>query len=69
MSWNKIDANSYKNDDGSTIQREYGKTPNGNEFGGRWVYRDSVGEIIDFNQYRSDLCSKWEQKLESWDCI
>lgn len=40
MSWNKIDANSYKNDDGSTIQREYGKTPNGNEFGGRWVYRD-----------------------------
>jgi hypothetical protein len=34
-----------------------------------WVYRDRFGELIDFNRFRSDLCSKWKQKLESWDCV
>lgn len=67
MSWNKENDDCYKHSNGSTIQREYGKTPNGNNFGGNWVYRDEDGVMIDFNQYRSDLCSKYKIKLESLD--
>jgi hypothetical protein len=67
--WHKIDDDQYKHDDGSTVQREYGKTPEGNDFNGRWVFRNKDGEIIDFNKYRSDLCSKWKIKLEPYDCF
>lgn len=40
---------------GGQVRREYGKTPNGNQIGGRWVYRDAVGAVIDFDQFRNDL--------------
>lgn len=41
--------------DGSTMEREYGTTPNGNPMGGRWVKRSADGAMIDFNQYRYDI--------------
>ena len=50
-----MDIAKYYFADGSTMQREYGKTPNGNQMGGRWVLRDKHGEMITYNQYRYDI--------------
>jgi hypothetical protein len=49
------DDSSYLGEDGTTMKREYGETPNGNNLNGSWVLRDSNGEWVDFNQYRNDL--------------
>jgi len=49
-----------------TIQREYGKTPNGNDLNGRWVLRKQ-GEFIDFDKYRNDLLERYD--LRSRDCV
>ena len=48
----------YKSDTGHTVKREYGKTPNGNNLSGRWVFRNTKGEMKDFDQYRSDLAER-----------
>jgi len=54
------------NDKLYTIQREYGKTPNGNDLNGRWVLRKQ-GEFIDFDKYRNDLLERYD--LRSRDCV
>lgn len=45
----------YQADNGYTMRREHGLTPNGNPLNGRWVLRDADGKFIDFDQYRHDL--------------
>lgn len=40
------------------LSREYGKSPNGNPFGGRWVLRDRLHQYIDHAQYRTDLAER-----------
>ncbi len=50
----KVACECYKNDE-MTMQREYGKTPNGNALGGKWVLRNAKGDWIGFNVYRYDL--------------
>lgn len=45
----------YKAENGRTVKREYGTTPNGNPMNGNWVYRNSQGKMIDFDQYRESL--------------
>lgn len=48
----------YVSDDGYVVRREHGKTPNGNELGGRWVLREITGRFIDYDQYRNDLAER-----------
>jgi hypothetical protein len=55
----------YLCDNGNIIQREYGKTPNGNDIGGCWVYRDAAGNWIDWNQYRHDLFGRYNIKIQN----
>jgi hypothetical protein len=54
----KRDDHVYASDDGYVMQREYGKTPNGNNLDGRWVFSDPSGQLIDFDQYRNDLAER-----------
>ena len=42
---------------GYTIEREHGKSPNGNDIGGRWVLRKN-GEFVDFDCFRADLAER-----------
>lgn len=51
-----------------TMQREYGKTPNGNKLRGQWVLRDN-GKIIDFDKYRNDIEERHNFELESFGGI
>jgi hypothetical protein len=53
-----IHADCYRSEGGITVQREYGKTPNGNDLNGFWVLRNSKGEFKDFDQYRHDLADR-----------
>ena len=48
----------YVSDDGSTMRREYGLTPNGNSIGGFWVLRGPKGGWIGVNRYRYDLAEQ-----------
>ena len=48
----------YTSDDGWTMAREEGLTPNGNQLNNRWVLRDNTGKFIDFDQYRHDLAER-----------
>lgn len=52
-----LDRAYYNHIEGITVYREYGKTPNGNPIGGRWVYRKD-GVFMDFDQYQSDLMER-----------
>ena len=46
------------------LQRETGKTPNGNQLGGRWVLRNRKNnDFIDFDQFRHDLAERYELTL------
>lgn len=55
----------YEFEDGKTMKREYdGPTPNGNRFAGRWVLRESDGELIDFSPYRNDLAEAHDLNLD-----
>lgn len=62
--WNKITDGHFFHDDGRTVRREYGKTPNGNDLNGRWVYRNSDGLLIDFDQYWNDLIPRNRLHIE-----
>jgi len=53
----------YRSIEGHELKREEGNTPNGNEFGGRWVYRDIGGQLVDFDQYRNDIVERNNLKL------
>ena len=48
----------YKSQKGHTMQRENGKTPNGNELNGRWVLRSPDNEFVDFDDYHQDLANR-----------
>jgi hypothetical protein len=59
-----LDAVGYtKLDESLTMQREWGKTPNGNMFGGSWVLRGPDGQYIDHDAYRSDLTERNQLEL------
>jgi hypothetical protein len=58
-----ISDDEYRGEDGTTLKREYGETPNGNPLNGRWVLRGPDGERIDFDQYRHDLASRYRLNL------
>jgi len=47
-----------------SIRRENGKTPNGNDFNGVWVFRNVAGDLIDFDQYRNDLFARHDLVLK-----
>ena len=53
-----MDNLKYEFDNGSTLQRENGKTPNGNKMGGKWVLRDNTGALVDFDTYRNDVAER-----------
>jgi hypothetical protein len=55
----------YLSEDGWSMKRENGTTPNGNPMGGRWVLRDAEGSLIDFDQYRYDLEGRCHIRLIS----
>lgn len=45
--------------DEMVMEREYGKAPNGNLFGGMWVLRKiRNGGYVDHDQYRTDLSAR-----------
>lgn len=48
---------------GATMNRENGKSPNGNSFGGCWVLRGADGSYMDHDQYRHDLAERHRLKL------
>jgi hypothetical protein len=54
----EVSDDAYEDDGGFTMRREQGKTPNGNEIGGRWVLRDPQGSWVDVDQYRFDLMER-----------
>lgn len=56
----------YKSADGWKMKREYGKSPNGNDFNGHWVLRNPAGEFVDFDKYRSDLMERHDLDIH-WD--
>lgn len=33
-------------------------TPGGNKMSGRWVLRDSYGELVDFDKYSNDIAER-----------
>ena len=53
-----VDSDKYISKCGHELKREYGKTPNGNDLNGRWVFRNSYGDFIDFDKYRNDLAER-----------
>lgn len=46
-----------------TMQRGYGKSPNGNNLYLKWVLRDNTGKFIDFDTYRHDLAERNDIRL------
>lgn len=54
----------YRSDDGWTMCREQGKTPNGNDLRGDWVLRDDKGQWVDFDRYRSDLAARYGFEID-----
>lgn len=54
--------------EGHSFQRETGETPNGNEFGGRWVLRYE-GEYVDHDAYRHDLAERHNIKLTHQEVV
>lgn len=55
VTWVQIGENAYRASDGSVIGREWGLTPHGYLLNGAWVYRNSEGALITWNQYRNDI--------------
>lgn len=49
------EVDGYATEEGGTVKREDGVSPNGNPFRRRWVYRNALGVYIDHDQYRNDL--------------
>lgn len=60
----QIESNqSYCSDDGWSLNREQGETPNGEPIDGRWVLRNPLGEFLDVDQYRHDMAARHKLKL------
>jgi hypothetical protein len=58
----QVNDDRYESPTGHVMAREYGETPNGNNFGGRWVLREN-GLLIDFDQYSNDLAERYSLNL------
>lgn len=54
----------YESEDGWIMEREYGPTPNGNEFNGSWVLRDDKGEYVGHGRYRYDMEAQFDLNLK-----
>lgn len=50
-----------------TLEREYGRTPNGNQLGGAWVLRRG-GQWVDFDIHRYDVAERHDLNLENDEC-
>lgn len=62
----KLDDGTYTLPDGSTIKREFETlTPNGNKLNGRWAYRNTKGDLVDFDKYINDLSERQNINLYS----
>jgi hypothetical protein len=59
-----VSEDNYESNNGHTLKREYGLSPNGNSLNGKWVLRNPDGSIKDFNQYLNDLIEHYNIKLE-----
>lgn len=59
-----VSCDEYRSEKGHTVKREYGKTPNGNDLQGRWVYRNTKGDMKDFSLYRHDLAFRNHLELK-----
>jgi hypothetical protein len=57
------DNNTYRFENGYTMKREDGLTPNGNPVNNRWVLRDENGVFLDFDQYRNDLVERFNLSI------
>lgn len=44
--------------EGYIMKREYGESPSGGLFRGRWVLRDNNNNIIDFDPYRNNIAER-----------
>ena len=51
----EVNPDRYESADGWVMQREYGKTPNGNDYNGAWVLRDDKGSYVGHDRYRYDM--------------
>jgi len=60
---NDNDNHEYYQGDSHIMKREFGKTPNGNEFDGKWVLRDMEGNFIGHDRYRNDLAERHDLSL------
>ena len=58
LPFRQVNDDLYHADDGRSVGREYGMTPNGNLLNGRWVLRSADGDFLDFDQYRHDLAER-----------
>lgn len=54
---------SYVTDEGHTMRREEGLTPNGNPIRGRWVLRNADGSWIGYDENRLDLATRYGFRL------
>ncbi len=50
-------------EDDTSMRREYGLTPEGNEIDGRWVLRDRYGHWIDVDKYRYDIAPRHNKEI------
>jgi hypothetical protein len=61
--------NVYTFDDGSSLRREHTTTtpngilPRGESISGRWVYRNSHGDMLGFNKYINDIAEQFGLEL------
>lgn len=61
----QVGEDRYESADGWVMQREEGKTPNGNEYNGAWVLRDQDGNYVGHDKYRYDMEARHHLNLRS----
>lgn len=54
----------YEFNNGWTLTREYGKSPNGNNYNGQWVLRDSDNKYVYHDRYRNDIAEMFNINLD-----
>lgn len=59
-----VTPDEYRSGSGMTLRREFGRTPGGNDLGGRWVLRSAKGKMLGFGAYRNDLADEFGLTLE-----
>lgn len=62
----QLDDGTYTIPNAGTIKRENETlTPNGDPLNGRWAYRNTNGELVDFDKYINDLAERQNINLYS----